>query len=317
MKIVLTGAGGFVGPHLMRELCAVGHHVIAIDRTAIPEIPGGSVTGVRLDLNDRLALYDLFAAERPDAVIHAAGWSHVGKSWENPSSVFESNVINTIWLYQTACEFLPKDGVFLYISSADILGPVSPGQLPITEKHEPNPRSPYAVSKHSAEMILRVLESNGGARVIVARPFNHIGPGQSPGFVCPSFARQIAEIEAGRRDFLMHGNLTTRRDFLDVRDVARAYRMLLEQKPADPLFIIASGESHSIQSIVEMMFTIAGMTPRMKADPALFRPADISEFRGSPALLQNRTGWRPEIPLQQSLRDLLDDARAHLQLAKS
>ncbi len=301
----------------MRELCAAGHHVVAIDRSTIPDIPGGNITGVRMDLNDRLAMYDLFAAERPDAVLHAAGWSHVGKSWENPPSVFEANVLNTIWLYQTACEFLPKDGLFLYVSSADILGAVPADQMPITEKHQPNPRSPYAVSKYSAEMILRVLESNGGTRVIVARPFNHIGPGQSPGFVCPSFARQIAEIETGQRDFLLHGNLTTKRDFLDVRDVARAYRMLLEKKPADPLFIIASGESHSIQSIVEMMFEIAGISPRMKSDPALFRPADISEFRGSPALLTARTGWKPEIPLQQSLRDLLDDARARVQLAKS
>ncbi|MEO8376934.1 MAG: GDP-mannose 4,6-dehydratase, partial [Candidatus Sumerlaeota bacterium] len=114
-----------------------------------------------------------------------------------------------------------------------------------------------------------------------------------------------------------HGNLTTRRDFLDVRDVARAYRLLLERKPPDPLFIIASGQSHSIQSIVETMFDIVGIPPRMKSDPALFRPADISEFRGSPALLQSRTGWTPEIPLQQSLRDLIDDARARVQLTKS
>ena len=317
MKVLTTGAGGFVGPHLIRELTSAGHEVVAVDRSVAGATATPGVRWHKLDLADRVAVYDVMAEEKPDAVIHAAGWSHVGKSWDNPTSVFEGNVINTVSLYQAATELLPAGGLFLYISSADIHGIVPPALLPVTESHAPNPQSPYAVSKYSAEMVLRVLETHGGARLLIARPFNHIGPGQSPSFVCPSFARQIAEIEAGTRDILYHGNLMTRRDFLDVRDVVRAYRLLLEKAPSDKVFIVASGVSHMIESIVLKMFELAGIEPRMKVDPALFRPADIADLRGSARLLMDRTDWRQTIPIEQSLRDLLDEARAHIRLPSS
>lgn len=314
MKVLISGAGGFVGPHLTRELLAGGHTLCATDRDprGASKLPGTPFQAV--DLGDRLAVRALVAREKPDAIIHLAGWSHVGRSWDNPTAVLESNIINTVTLYEAAATSMPQEGLFLYISSADILGMVSADALPLTELSQPDPKSPYAVSKYAAELTLRVLSGRGGPRVIVARPFNHVGPGQSPGFVCPSFARQVAQIELGERKELMHGNLSSRRDFLDVRDVARAYRLILEKAPPDDVYIVASGKSHSILSIVERLFALAGIQPRMREESSLFRPADIPELRGSSALLMRRTGWAPAISLDQSLRDLLDEARAGVRL---
>jgi len=309
LKILVTGAGGFVGSHLIRELHGAGHSVVATDwRTGIwEELPVES--SHRVDLSDRGALDLLISRNQPDALIHLAGWSHVGRSWDSPSDVMEANIINTLHLYEAANQHLAEGTRFLFISSADVYGSPSPEDLPLNESSPVAPNSPYSVSKYAAEMALRTLRLRSQVELLIARPFNHIGPGQSPGFVLPNLARQIAEIEQGKREKLWHGNLESRRDFLDVRDVVRAYRLILEQGPDGGLFVIAGGESYRIQWLVERLFALAGMDPKMEVDPARIRPVDTPELRGDSRRLRDTTGWKPRYSVEETLREILEEAR--------
>ncbi len=293
----------------MREFLAAGHEVTGLDRGRRDTTPGGpDYRHLLVNLADALTVEDAIREACPDAILHLAGWSHVGDSWQHPSRVIEANLTNSVNLYTAAAGHMPADGRFLLVSSADVYGPVREEELPLTELSRTHPESPYAVSKLATETMLRVLRRNFSLPLLVVRPFNHIGPGQSPAFVCPSFARQIAEILEGRREELVHGNLQTARDFLDVRDVVRAYRLILEKGNDGDLFVIASGRSHSIESIVHHLFDAAGLEPRMRKDPERFRPFDTRELRGCSAFLNERTGWEAERPLEETLRDIFEEA---------
>ncbi len=309
MHVLITGASGFAGRHAIREFTAAGHEVTGLDRGKA--VGPGEVPEYRhfmVDLADALMVEDAVREVRPDVILHLAGWSHVGESWKFPARVLQANATNAVNLYTAAAGNMPPDGRFLFVSSADVYGPVREEELPLTEESPTHPESPYALSKLSAEMLLQVLRRNFSLPLLIARPFNHIGPGQSPAFVCSSFARQIAEIQQGRRKELVHGNLQTARDFLDVRDVVRAYRLILEKGRDGDLFVVASGESHTIDSIVRRLFEAAGIEPRMRKDPARFRPFDTKELRGCSEFLRERTGWTPERPLEETLRDIFNAA---------
>jgi GDP-4-dehydro-6-deoxy-D-mannose reductase len=314
VKVLVTGTGGFVGPHLARLLVARGHVVIGLDRRA------GTVTeGVRqvaADLGDAEALAGVAEELRPDAVVHLAGWSHVGRSWDSPAATYSANVVGTLNLYSALYRVLGTNCRFLHVSSADVYG--GSGIVPANETTPARPNSPYAASKLASEEALRLLAAAGrGPRLIIARPFNHIGPGQAPGFVVPSFATQVAEIESGRRTVLRHGNLDARRDFSDVRDIVMAYALLLEQFPAQPLFVVASGRSISIRSLVEGLFARAGIAPRMEVDPALLRPIDTPEMRGDATLLHQLTGWSPAYSIESTLDEILHEARQRIAAAEA
>lgn len=310
MRILVTGAHGFAGRHLIDELTAHGHEPIALDRT-----PGGdqpACQSVVADLADNAAVESALRDTGPDAVVHLAAWSHVGHSWKAPAEVYRANTVNTISLYDAVSRLLGPDARFLYVSSADVYAPAGPEELPLTEKSPTRATSPYAASKLSAEEALRLLRRNGGAQLTTIRPFNHIGPGQAPTFVCPVFARQVAEIEQGTRATLTHGNLEALRDFTDVRDMVRAYRLLVEASAPAPLYVAASGRAVSIGTIAETLFQIAGIRPCMEVDPALFRPVDTKELRGDATLLRHQFGWSAEIPLETSLADILEEARRNV-----
>jgi GDP-4-dehydro-6-deoxy-D-mannose reductase len=310
LKVLVTGAGGFVGPHLVKELIQAGHEVGAVDRDPLCSQKLEGACLFQADLLNEKAVDGVLVGFRPDSIIHLAGWSHVGRSWHEPAMALRLNVVATVELYQEFSRQLgDRKGRFLFASSADVYADTTPDKLPYTEQSEVIPTSPYAVSKYAAEMALGVMRSDSSADVLIARPFNHIGPGQSPQFVCPSFAQQIAEIEAGERDVLRHGNLGTKRDFLDVRDVVRAYRLILEQGNDGDTFVIASGKSQTIESLVHQMFELAGIAPRMEPNPELMRPHDPPERCGSPALLNKVTGWTSEYTLDKTLLDILNEAR--------
>ena len=315
-KILVTGSSGFVGGYLVRELQSAGYEVFGVDRVPPREsIASLMKAHCELDLGDRAAVLQLLEDFRPDGIMHLAGWAHVGESWKHPYPAFDANVINTITLYQAASEVLQKECRFLYVSSAEVHGNIPEEELPITESSPLNPVSPYGVSKLVAENALRTLRQSQGMPVMVARPFNHVGPGQAPTFALPSFARRIVGIERGDIDVFRHGNLEVYRDFLDVRDVVRAYRLMYEKGMDGDTFLIASGESHSIASIAEMLFRLAGVEAKMERDPALYRQVEMRDNRGDSSFLRDRTGWRPEIPFEQTLADILEDARARYQPA--
>lgn len=315
-RALITGIGGFVGGHLAAELLSNGWQVCGVDRR--PRDYMGALAGVPIataDLADYGATEQMLLRFQPTHIVHLAGWAHVGKSWDYVYPPFQSNVLNTMNLFLSSAKLLHSPRLFLYVSSAEVYGRVSPEDLPVTEQTAENPTSPYGASKLTAERTLRDLRRHGFMPLVVARPFNHVGPGQSPDFALPSFARRVAAIEAGESSVFYHGNLANRRDFLDVRDVARAYRLILERGEDGETFVVSSGVAHSMSSVVEKLFHLARISPEMREDPELFRKADVPEFRGDSSWLRHRTGWEPRMLLEESLADILQEARQRLQTA--
>jgi GDP-4-dehydro-6-deoxy-D-mannose reductase len=276
VRALITGAGGFAGRHLTAHCEAAGDDVTGVSRAR----------GV--DLRDADAIRAAVAAARPEAVFHLAARAHVGESWSDPSGFLSDNVALTQNLLEAVRSEAP-DAVVVAVSSGEVYGP--PATLPVTEEAPLRPQNPYAVSKASADLLAGFYADAHGLRVIRTRPFNHAGPGQEPNYAIASFARQAA---AGRR--IVTGNPDSRRDYTDVRDVVRAYRLLAER--GEPgVYNVCSGRTASARELVELL------GGEQEVDPALVRAHEVMEVRGSYERLRAATGWEPEIPLEQTLAD--------------
>jgi GDP-4-dehydro-6-deoxy-D-mannose reductase len=296
MKALVTGAGGFVGPHLVDHLEATGDAVVALDVADGP------------DLRDHQGWIDRLAAEAPDVVYHLAGWSDVGGSWHDPRTTFEVNVMGTVAVLEAAR--LAGTGRVVLISSADVYGSVDPAQLPITENQPLRPGSPYGASKQAAEDVAAHYHRSRDLAVVIVRPFNHVGPGQSTRFVAPAFADQIAAAEAaGAPAVLRHGDLTPERDLTDVRDVVRSYRLLAEHGRPGVAYNVCSGRSTSMATLLDTLLSLSDAEVATEVDPERLRPVEVTVQRGSFERLADDTGWAPSIDLRTSLTDVLDDAR--------
>ena len=295
LKALITGAGGFVGPHLARHLRTAGDEVVCFDLESGP------------DLRDSEAWIAAIGDHQPDVVYHLAGWSDVGGSWHDPITTFEVNTMGTISILEAVRQ--AGAGRVLLISSADVYGVVTPDVLPLTEEHPVRPRSPYGASKQAAEAAALQYRRGSGVDVVVARPFNHLGPGQAPRFVAPSFAAQIARAESGGSRRLEHGDLSPHRDLTDVRDVVRAYRLLAEQGESGEIYNVCSGRTVSMQELLDALLSLSEVRVEQAVDPALVRPVDLPVLRGSFAKLRATTGWEPEIHLDDTLASVLADAR--------
>lgn len=286
MRAFVTGGHGFVGTWLVRHLEVQGDEVVS---------PHAS----EVDITDPAAIAKAVHDSGPDAVYHLAGFAHVGQSWQRPHEVFEVNAIGTLNVLEAARGTAAR---VLVVSSAEVVGVVTPDDLPLTEAAALKPVSPYAASKATAELLAQQAHRAHGTHAVVARPFNHTGPGQSPDFVVPAFAQRIK----AAADTLQVGNLTPRRDITDVRDVVRAYRLLITDGAPGEVYNVCSGTDVAIADLVTRMCALAGKPGlRLVEDPELFRPADIPVLRGDPSKLTAATGWRPEIPLDDTLRDVL------------
>lgn len=287
--ILVTGARGFAGSHLVEELTGAGADVIAWDR-------------VDVDLLDPAALRPALEKARPSAICHCAGAPHVAQSWGDTAAVFDTNVMATAHLLDAVRDLLPGCRV-LNIGSATVY---REARDPLTEQHPLGPASPYAVSKLAQEMLAQRLHQDDGLDVVQTRSFNHTGPRQQPAFAAPSFARQVATIEAGLGEPVLRvGNLSARRDLSDVRDVARAYRLILERGQSGAIYNVCSGSAHAIQEVVDGLCARASVAVRIEVDPALYRPNDTPLVVGSHAALTADTGWEPAIPFDRMLDDLL------------
>ncbi len=303
VRALVTGAGGFVGPHLVRHLIDAGDTVTALDLSNGP------------DLRDRDGWRDTVADHRPEVIYHLAGWSDVGGSWRQPWTTFEVNVMGTVAVLEGARVAAseshdPNRGaVVVVISSADVYGLVTESELPLTEAHEPKPRSPYGASKIAAEQIAKSYHRAHGLPVVVARPFNHLGRGQAGKFAAASFARQIAELETAGGGVVRHGDLSTRRDMTDVHDVVRAYRLLALNGEPGETYNVCSGKAVAMQEVLDTLLSLSPSPISGEIDPALIRPVDLPVLQGSHRKLTAATGWRPKVDLAQTLRDVLDDAR--------
>jgi GDP-4-dehydro-6-deoxy-D-mannose reductase len=290
MRALITGGKGFVGQWLAAHLKDKGDEVTVID--------------LETDVADGAAVRRVMADVVPDAIYHLAAMTHVGESWDDPSKVLRVNVLGTAEILAAARAVATNPRV-LVVSSAEVYGVVTPDQLPLDEGAPAEPASPYAASKLAAEAVALQAWRGYGQPVVVVRPFNHIGPGQSPNFFVPALAKRI--VEAGRNGdrSLPVGNLTSRRDFTDVRDVVLAYRLLIECGQPGAVYNVCSGRDVAMSEVATQLLELAGADLTLETDPALLRPVDVPVLRGSADLLRAATGWQPQVPLATTLADVL------------
>jgi GDP-4-dehydro-6-deoxy-D-mannose reductase len=299
VRTLVTGAGGFVGAHLVRHLEDAGDEVIELERT---------VDGI--DSADAEPRTEAVMAAKPQVVYHLAGASDVGGSWSAPHETFLANALGTLNVLEAA----RAAGVerVLAVTSADVYGQVSEDELPLREDQPLRPVSPYAASKVAADAIALQAYLGHGLAVLRVRAFNHLGPGQSDRFVAPSLAARIARNERDGGDEVPIGNMTPLRDVTDVRDVVRAYRLLMEHGEPGAVYNVCRGKAVSVKEIADLLLSMAARPMHLVSDPALQRPVDIPILVGDNGALRRVTGWEPTIPLEQTLADVLADWRSRL-----
>lgn len=311
MRCLITGVGGFVGRHLAALLTRQTNWQLF----GIESRPGVEVEGVEIaqcDLLDLEAVMQVVAEQRPDVIFHLAAQAYVPTSVAAPSETLVNNTVAQINLFE-ACRAAGIDPLILVVGSSEVYGAVEPDESPLSERQPFRPVNPYAVSKVAQDMLGLQYFLSYGLRVVRVRPFNHIGPGQSDRFAVASFARQIAEAEAGRSEPVIRvGNLTAQRDFLDVRDVVRAYHLLMRPEFAGQVFNVASGVPRSVQEILDRLLRLSRLRLQVVEDQTRMRPTDVAIVYGDAGTLMVRTGWKPLISIDQSLEDLLNDWRARI-----
>ena len=299
MRILVTGARGFVGRWLVRELEQHGHTVL---QGARPE----------LDVTDRTAVRAALERGSPEAIAHLAAVSFAPDASADPARAFEVNVGGTINLLE-AVRAVERPPAVLVTGSSEVYGAPDTADLPLRESSPLAPRTAYALSKAAQEAVALSYASSYALRLVVTRAFNHSGPGQRPVFVVPAVADRIRALRDGAQDAIRVGNTSVRRDFSDVRDVVRAYRLLLEGlmdgrlAAGGAVFNVASGESVAISELIEELCRLAGVQPRTTTDSALVRPDDPAEIRGDAAALREATGWRPEHGVREMLASVWED----------
>lgn len=287
--VLITGAGGFAGSHLLEHLAAT------------PNVIGW--TRQTVDLLDRDAVRRAIAELRPERVYHCAGAAHVGESWARTADTLSANVLATHYLFDALRRAGLKSRV-LVPGSAHVYAPSS---TPLTEESALAPGSPYALSKLAQEQLGRCAVVDDRLEVVLTRVFNHTGPRQSEAFAASSMARQIAQIERGHAEpVLKVGNLDTERDLTDVRDTVRAYAMLMDHAVPGVIYNVASGVGRRTRDVLDTLIGLARVPVRVETDPDRFRPNDIPILVGDSSRLRAATGWRPQIPFEQTLGDLLD-----------
>jgi GDP-4-dehydro-6-deoxy-D-mannose reductase len=267
-----------------------------------------AVTAHDADVTDNEATVALVTRARPDAIYHLAGLANVAESWVHPAHTFAVNAAGTQNVLDGSRR-LDVAPTVLLVSSAEVYGIVSPEQLPITEDAPLRPVTPYAASKAAAEFVGVQAHLGYGVPVIRVRPFNHVGPGQTGAFVVRDLAQRIAGAERSGEKTLAVGNLTPQRDFTDVRDVVRAYRLLVERGSAGEVYNVSSGRAVGIDALAAKLLELAGTDLGLVTDPALVRSVDVPVFVGDNSRLRDATGWEPQIPLEHTLRDVLEEVR--------
>jgi GDP-4-dehydro-6-deoxy-D-mannose reductase len=302
--LLITGAAGFAGSHLIDLLAEEDVPLAAWHRPGGRAPRGAAAVAWRaVDVLDRRAVELALRELHPSVIYHLAAAAHPGRSWVHTTGTLRANVLGTHHVLEAARRLDPAPALLLP-GSAMIYRPAAAA---IREDDPLGPANPYGLSKLAQEMLGAEAAVHDRLRVFLARPFNHIGPRQDDSFSTSGFARQIAEIEAGGREPVLHvGNLDACRDLTDVRDTVRAYRALVERgRPGRP-YNICSGRAHSIRDILAALLRLARLPIEIRVDPARLRPADQALLLGDPARIRREAGWTPQIPLERTLRDLLD-----------
>jgi len=292
MRALVTGSNGFVGHHLIAHLLDHGDEVLGIDR--------------EVDVTDEDAVREVFTTYRPDVTYHLAALTHVGESWDRANEFTRVNVVGTHRVLDAAFDAVPSSTTVV-VSTSEVYGIVGEEDQPLRETFRVAPANPYSSSKVEAEHVAHDAMRLRGQRVVIARPFNHLGPGQSANFVVPALVTRLLDArERGDRQISV-GDLSTRRDFSDVRDVVRAYRLLAEFGLSGEVYNIASGHDMTLSDIAAQLVSQLAPDVALVVDATLLRPVDIPIFRGSYQKLNEATGWSPQISLHQTLEDVVSD----------
>ncbi len=309
MKALITGIAGFAGSYLAEhllehtdlEVCGIIHqsegHIAHLRHR---------LTLLRGDVCDLESVSAILADTKPDYVFHLAGQPFVPDSWRDPWDTFERNVRGQLNILRVAVETVPQARI-LVVGSNEEYGLVSPEELPVDENTALRPHNPYGVSKVAQDMLGLQYYLSHKLHTVRVRPFNHIGPRQSERFVTAAFAKQIAEVEVGlRRPVVKVGNLKAKRDFTDVRDVARAYYLALTTGQPGQVYNIGFGQARGIQELLDHLLSLSRVEISIEEEPSRLRPSDIPVVLCDATRVREQTGWQPTISFEQSLRDTLD-----------
>ncbi|MDI6888791.1 MAG: GDP-mannose 4,6-dehydratase [Methanocellales archaeon] len=310
-RVLITGATGFVGSHLIDYLLQMGDIVIFGTKRRRSDMANvqhnkNKISWIDMDITDSYSVYSALKFSEPDKIFHLAAQSFVPMSWNAPQEVFTTNAIGTVNLLESVRQ-LDLDPKIQIAGSSEEYGLVKSDEVPIIEDNLLRPLSPYGVSKVAQDLFAQQYYKSYGMKIIITRAFNHTGPRRGEVFVCSDFSKQIAEIEAGQREPIIHvGNLNAQRDFSDVRDIVRAYWLSLQKCKLGEVYNICSEKSRTIRSVLDLLLSMSKVNIQVRQDPKKMRPSDVEMLQGDCSKFKKQTGWEPEIPFEQTLEDLLN-----------
>ena len=322
MRALITGCGGFVGGHLAEHLLAHVGKDVRVFGTLFRESESGRdglehTTTLVVDLRDPEAVDRLFDEARPYVVFHLAAQSFVPEAWRAPWATIETNVRMQLNVLETMAARAEAGYAarLIVASTNEVYGGPPPEALPTDETSPFAPANAYATSKAAQDLLAAQYHRSHNVDVVRVRPFTHIGPRQDDRFVAASFARQVAEIEAGRREPVVRvGNLEAERDFSDVRDIVRGYRLAFERGSAGDVYNLGSGQSHPVREILDHFIERSRVPVRVETDPDRLRPSDVPRTLCDASRAKSALGWAPEITFEQTLDDILEDQRHRAQM---
>jgi GDP-4-dehydro-6-deoxy-D-mannose reductase len=316
-KVLITGITGFVGSHLADHFLAQdGYEVWGTmrwrSRRENIEHLTDKIHLIEAELNDMTNVLDVLELVAPDQIYHLAAQSFVPSSWRSPANTISTNLIGNVNIYE-AIRRLRLSPRMMVACSSEEYGLVLPDEVPITEENPIRPLSPYAVSKVGQDFLAYQYFRSYGIQVVRTRAFNHTGPRRGDVFVTSNFSRQIARIEVGKQEPIIRvGNLNAVRDFTDVRDIVRGYRMAVEMGEPGEVYNLASGKGIKIQDMLNILVGKSKARIEIQVDKDRLRPSDVEILIGDAGKFHKKTGWEPRIPLEQTLSDLLEYWRLHV-----
>lgn len=302
MKALITGSSGFIGSHLTAELEANGYEVVRCDLKETKDT-------VAMDIMNPEMIQSVLEKHQPDVIINMAGQANVGLSWKKPQLTVQLNTVGLINILETVRAVNPKIRV-IAVGSSDEYGNLKEIGANVTEDIPVKPITPYAISKQAQELFAQLYVRSYGMDICMIRLFNLGGPGQAKGYMISDFASGIAEVEAGKKEFMSVGNLESARDFTHVKDACRAVRLIVEKGHTGEVYNISSGTTHKAQEVLDKLVGMANKSIEVKQDPARMRPSDTPVVCGNHDKLTAHTGWQPELGLDQILADALNYWRA-------
>ena len=309
-KALVIGASGFVGEHLLEFLRATHDYDVHATKPKGRAVSCPGVETDDLDLLDAGAVAAALKRIRPDRIFHLADESSVAQSWNDPAQTYDVNVRGALHVLE-AVRALPYPPRLLLVGSGEEYGRIGPEEGPVAETHEVRPTNPYAAAKASQNMMGRIYAEAYRMDILMARTFNYYGPGQPTLFVASDLCRQVAEMEKGLRPpVLKVGNLSVLRDFTDVRDVVRAYVLLMMLGKSSETYNVGSGQAIAVQDVLDLILSLTEAKPRIETDKGRLRPVDMPVIAADARKLVKATGWTPRFTMEQTVRDILEDWRA-------